>query len=392
MFEDLKNTLLNGKEEKKVEYLELIYDLIFVYIIGRNSSLVHHIENGFIDPDLFFTYVLCTLIVIQIWNYTNFYVNRFGSNGLQEHLLILVNMYLLYFMADSTRLNWHDYYYRYNIAWALILLNLFINYYIEYRRSMRTKPWEIFQIKSTLLMLGIQIAVIVISLPVFSKTGLPLSPLAMVFGIAYTVVTSKINDLLPVDFGHLSERAMLYIVFTFGEMIIAISGYFEGDFGFETVYFSLMGFLIVVGLFQSYEVFYDHLIDREMITSGTSYMTVHLFLIFSLNNITMALEFMREPEVDLFAKTVFLAGSFVVYYVFLYLLGLFTKAKARPTAKFIAIVAAILIMFAILMVILRTNMYVNIALTVILVFGNLFNILRAKKTYVKACAVCKEQP
>lgn len=31
------------KEEKKVEYLELIYDLIFVYLIGRNNSLLHHV-------------------------------------------------------------------------------------------------------------------------------------------------------------------------------------------------------------------------------------------------------------------------------------------------------------------------------------------------------------
>ena len=47
MLDFLKN------EEKKVEYVELIYDLIFVYIIGRNNSLVSHITNGFIDPDAF---------------------------------------------------------------------------------------------------------------------------------------------------------------------------------------------------------------------------------------------------------------------------------------------------------------------------------------------------
>ena len=33
--------MLELKKEKKVEYLELIYDLIFVFIIGRNN-----------DPDL----------------------------------------------------------------------------------------------------------------------------------------------------------------------------------------------------------------------------------------------------------------------------------------------------------------------------------------------------
>ena len=31
--------MLELKKEKKVEYLELIYDLIFVFIIGRNNSL-----------------------------------------------------------------------------------------------------------------------------------------------------------------------------------------------------------------------------------------------------------------------------------------------------------------------------------------------------------------
>lgn len=35
-------------KEKKVEYLELIYDLIFVYIVGRNNLLLQHIESGFI--------------------------------------------------------------------------------------------------------------------------------------------------------------------------------------------------------------------------------------------------------------------------------------------------------------------------------------------------------
>ena len=33
------------KKEKKVEYVELIYDLIFVYIIGRNNHLLHNFEN-----------------------------------------------------------------------------------------------------------------------------------------------------------------------------------------------------------------------------------------------------------------------------------------------------------------------------------------------------------
>ena len=34
-------------QEKKVEYLELIYDLIFVYLVGRNNELLHELSGGF---------------------------------------------------------------------------------------------------------------------------------------------------------------------------------------------------------------------------------------------------------------------------------------------------------------------------------------------------------
>ena len=62
-------------EEKKVEYLELIYDLIFVYMIGRNNSILHSVENGFVTGTVFLTYVLATLAVIQIWNLSTFYID-----------------------------------------------------------------------------------------------------------------------------------------------------------------------------------------------------------------------------------------------------------------------------------------------------------------------------
>ena len=41
---------------------------------------------------------------------------------------------------------------------------------------------------------------------------------------------------------------MLYVVFTFGEMIIALSSYFEDSFSANNVYFSVMSFLIAVGI------------------------------------------------------------------------------------------------------------------------------------------------
>ena len=73
------------EQEKKVEYIELIYDLIFVYIIGRNNSLLHVMRDGFIDPGSFLTYGLTALIILQIWYYTTLFINRYGENDRMMH-------------------------------------------------------------------------------------------------------------------------------------------------------------------------------------------------------------------------------------------------------------------------------------------------------------------
>lgn len=369
------------KEEKKVEYLELIYDLIFVYLIGRNNSLLHHVQDGFISGSMFLTYVICTLTIIQIWNFSTFYINRYGRNGLRDHVFLFVNMYLLYFMADGIRVHWQEYFDRYNTAWMLILVNISIQYFIE-RRNHKAAPWEVKQIEVTGTIILIEALIVAVSIPIFHVFGVTIAFAAVLFGIGATIFSGKVNDLVSVDFAHLSERAMLHVVFTFGEMIIAIAGYFEGDFSFNTIYFSSMGFLIVVGLFLCYGTLYDHIIDREMSTRGTGYMMIHVFLIFALNNISTALELMREEEVELLPKTLFLVGSFLIYYVFLFMTERYAKERLHFTKKLWITLAAFAVGFVGLMLLFREMMYVNIAITVIYVFW-VFSLLYRYGRWVK---------
>lgn len=121
------------KKEKKVEYIELIYDLIFVYIIGRNNSLLHHLTDGFVTPAFFLAYVMSTLAVIQIWNYTTYYINIYGRHSVRDHVFLFVDMFLLYFIGEGTRTDWQAYNTQYHAAWALILVNIGLQYILELR-------------------------------------------------------------------------------------------------------------------------------------------------------------------------------------------------------------------------------------------------------------------
>ena len=79
-------------------------------------------------------------------------------------------------------------------------------------------------------------------------------------------------------------------------------------------------------------------------------------------------------------KTLFLTGSFVVYYIFLFLLGIYMKNRMKPSARFIAKIVLILVTFAVLMILFRENPYVNIAVTVALIYGILCILIHAKNS------------
>ena len=65
-----------ASDNKKVEYIELIYDLIFVYLVGRNNALPHTIENGFFTAPTYATYIVATLVILQVWYFSSLFINR----------------------------------------------------------------------------------------------------------------------------------------------------------------------------------------------------------------------------------------------------------------------------------------------------------------------------
>lgn len=375
-----------NKDEKKVEYLELIYDLVFVYMVGRNNSLLSNYENGFFSGTAFLAFVICTLTIIQIWHFTTYYINMFGRNGLRDHVFLLTNMYLIYFIGQSTRSDWLAYQAQYHVAWALILINIGLQYVIEMRnhrgdecacRMLRTMAVRLFIIAAIALAAGFVTP---------NMTGI-VSLIAIFTGIIMTAVNINRSPVGVIDFTHLTERAMLYVVFTFGEMIIVLSAYFDGDGGFDwnTIYFSLMGFLIVAGLFVSYEMIYDHLLDRELQDNGMLYMTIHIFIVFALSCITVSLEYMQEEKVAILHKTIFITAAMIGYYAFLLCTRRYAKKRCGLDIGFMLKMSAAAVAFAVLMIVFRENMRLNIFISAAYVWGTVAALYRIMKTFEAHC-------
>ncbi len=214
---------------KSVSNFEMFYDLVFVYCISRITSLTDVVNNGFVDTSIFGTYFICFLIIIQIWFYTTMLFNRFGGMRISDYLCIFINMYLLYYMAQGTTPMWSETYFRYDLSWTLILLNLAFNFALKRfqiidlnRDDKRIIDRYIFIILAQALFMIEEM--IFQNLPATQR-----SPIVLAIGLIGIVISYPVFARQPVDFAHLTERVMLFVVVTFGETITCVAEFFESD-------------------------------------------------------------------------------------------------------------------------------------------------------------------
>ena len=113
------------------------------------------------------------------------------------------------------------------------------------------------------------------------------------------------------------------------------------------------------------------------------YMIIHIFIIFALGCITVSLEFMREEEVALLPKIILITSAIIAYYAFLFCTGKYAKKKCGMDLPFMLKMLVLAAAFAVLMIVFRENMRLNIFVTAAYVWGIVAVLYRAKNKFEK---------
>jgi low temperature requirement protein LtrA len=76
-------------EEKKVTWLELFYDLLFVAAVATVTHVLLHVKAKQIPFDYLFKFVLMFIPIWWSWTGQTMFTNRFGQ-GLVHHRLFMM--------------------------------------------------------------------------------------------------------------------------------------------------------------------------------------------------------------------------------------------------------------------------------------------------------------
>ena len=316
-----------------VSSIELFYDVMFVYCLGVLTTTMHHVEGGSFSVGQWLSFTFSYMIILQTWVFTIFLMNRFGNRSIGDSLCLLVNMFLLYFIANSIQTGWENVPVSFAVPWAAMTANLIVHCLTKRLAKSGPDAQDKHILNATIIVLSIQLAFAVAAALLPNEASIVASWAGCVAGAG---MFSQLRALRskPASFEHLAERCRLITIIAFGEMVAVIAVYVTIQGGSEW-WITMLVFALAVGMFFIYIYEHDNMIDHHAKSDGMAFLLISAWVIYVIGNVSVALEYMTLEEVVPWSKEAYLTGGIVLYLITSFLLGRFHKKEFTYSIPYI---------------------------------------------------------
>ena len=365
-------------KEKRVELIELFYDLIYVYAISKMTMIIEEPENGVIPLSAFFGYLVISFVILQAWLYLTNYVNRYGRWKWYEYALTAVNMTATVYMANTISPDWADMSLTFNLAMLVMLLCVLAMYAIQVCKQNQDPGAA----KNSITILSVDCILYFVAFlaSVFQADSIVLwlDAVAVLVGAFLPFFIRGKFDISIISFPHLAERFELITIITFGEGIVGMTDFFDvRNFSFRPI----LVFAVVLALFGCYVVQIHYLCNHHRVERALRLMFSHYFIVIAVNLVTVAFKFLNNPE----ANGIFTAGlmsvAFVLFFISIYSDSTYYHEKFRFLTVDGMIAAGCILLGAVLMFFLNRSIYGFLVGALVAAAGNfILLILKYRKS------------
>lgn len=301
-------------EEKKVTWLELFFDLVFVTAVSYTTHLFVQIEH---HPDNFWfyfgEYLLMVFPMFWLWAGQSMFFNRFSEHLRNPELFMLPQMFFFILMTASLGFEFSSTYHSFLAGYLGVRILTIWQYYIV------SKQQENQQKKATLLLtkiLSIGIIIPALSILIDSYWHFIIMYVGifidMLLPILYRNQLSKVSVNMP----HITERLGLFVLITFGESLVAITNILKDHTTEqETVFYACVSFILICTLWSSYFFPFEKTIDRKVQTNGQIILYGHFFVLLAIMMLAGTIELLHQNVLPQAILLAFLYGSISLFYI-----------------------------------------------------------------------------
>ncbi|PAE36649.1 low temperature requirement protein A [Bacillus sp. 7884-1] len=299
-------------QEKKVTWLELFYDLLFVASVSVATHVLLHVEDGYIHAEYLIKFGLIFIPIWWAWVGQTMFVNRFGQDLFHQRLFLILQMFFVLVMTSSLSVDFDTYYLSFLIGYIGLRAITAIQYLVVRRLETGFRK-EAAQYLGRYFWIGIIISLCSLFFDswvryVLLYFGIFIDIMVPVFGRRYLVK-------VPTNTAHLLERFGLFTIILFGESLISTLAVIQPTQGdWNSIGFAVISFILIIAMWWQYFDNVEKKVDKSIQTAGQTIIYGHLFILMSLSMIAASIRLLLLHEVHYIFIQYFVYGSVLLYF------------------------------------------------------------------------------
>ncbi|MFD0681192.1 MULTISPECIES: low temperature requirement protein A [unclassified Paenibacillus] len=299
--------------EKKVTWLELFYDLLFVAAVSKASHVLLHVESGSIPMEYLSKFILIFVPIWWAWVGQSLFVNRFGQDILSHRVFLIVQLFFVLIMTASLSVNFDQYYVPFLIGYIGLRAMTAIQYL-----SVHKKEEDHRKITARYLGSRFWIGLVISSLSIFFDSwirylilyaGIIVDILLPLIGRQYLVKS-------PINTHHLLERFSLFTLILLGESVISILAVLQQSnyWTWQSILFASITFLLIIAIWWQYFDNVEKKVNKSIETAGQTIIYGHLFIYLSLCMLAASIQLLFLEQLNYTFMLSFIFGSVLLYF------------------------------------------------------------------------------
>jgi low temperature requirement protein LtrA len=299
--------------EKKVTWLELFYDLLFVAAVSKASHVLLHVEHETISIAYLLKFVLIIVPVWWAWVGQSLFVNRFGQDSLTHRIFLILQLFFSLIMTASLSVDFDQYYLTFFIGYVGLRAMTALQYLSISRREESHR-------KVTARYLGSRfwIGLVISSLSLFFDSWVRYAVLyaGIAIDIALPLIGRRHLLKTPINTHHLLERFSLFTLILLGEIVISILAVLQsGSWTWQSMLFAILTFLLAIALWWQYFDNVEKKVNKTIQSTGQIIIYGHLFIFISLCMIAASIRLLFLNELNYTYMLNFMFGSVLLYFL-----------------------------------------------------------------------------
>lgn len=301
---------------KRVNWLELFFDLIFVYAISKATHILAHAHNGHLNIEQYFIFFLVFIPIWWTWTGHTLFVTRFEIDSAIQRALTLFQMLAVVFWTTFINADFNPNYLGYLLFYVLIRSTLIFMYLYTKKKNKLEKTI------AKQLSIGFSVGLFISLNSIFFDSSIRY--IILYFGIFVEIATPlfirKVLKSSPVNSHHLPERYGLLTIILLGESVVMIATNLSMvSFNISTILATISGFLIISAIWWIYFDIMENYILNKVLFTGQNIIYGHLFIYAGLSILAVFIGFCINHKLTflhdlilIFVSLIFLIFGFII--------------------------------------------------------------------------------